>query len=180
MLKTQRLLRIAAVLALCPPLVSTGAQSQAYRFQEAIHLMETKGDYPAAIELFEEIALGSDRTLAARALLNVGFCYEKLGRAEAVKAYQAAKLAMPPRSRPSSPRISQTSWPSWRRHVDGWSASSRDRQVAALRWSTGLVTRLRSRWKPGQRTGRIRVGRLRSTSLRAETSLSFGRRERAC
>ena len=58
MLKTQRLLRIAAVLALCPPLVSTGAQSQAYRFQEAIHLMETKGDYPAAIELFEEIALG--------------------------------------------------------------------------------------------------------------------------
>ena len=87
-MKTQRLLMIAALLALGPPLISTGAQSQAYRFQEAIHLMETKGDYPVAIELFEEIALGSDRALAARALLNVGRCSETLGEAEAVTAYQ--------------------------------------------------------------------------------------------
>jgi dipeptidyl aminopeptidase/acylaminoacyl peptidase len=64
------------------------AQDQEWQFQEAIHLMETKGDYPAAIRLFEEVVKGSGRTLAARSLLYRGICYEKLGREEAQKAYQ--------------------------------------------------------------------------------------------
>ncbi len=59
-----------------------------YQFQEAIDLMETKGDYPAAIRVFEELAKGADRNLAARSLLYVGLCYEKLGKDEARKAYE--------------------------------------------------------------------------------------------
>ncbi len=59
-----------------------------YRFQEAIDLMETKGDYPAAIRVFEDLAKGADRNLAARSLLYMGLCYEKLGRDEARKAYE--------------------------------------------------------------------------------------------
>ncbi len=59
-----------------------------YRFQEAIDLMETKGDYPAAIRVFEELAKGADRNLAARSLLYAGLCYEKLGKDEARKAYE--------------------------------------------------------------------------------------------
>lgn len=57
-------------------------------FQDAIHLMETKGDYPAALRLFEQIAKGSDRDLAARSLLYAGLCYEKLGRKGAQSAYE--------------------------------------------------------------------------------------------
>ena len=49
--------------------------------------METKGDYPAALRLFEQIAKGSDRNLAARSLLYAGLCYEKLGKREARNAY---------------------------------------------------------------------------------------------
>lgn len=49
--------------------------------------METKGDYPAALRLFEQIAKGSDRNLAARSLLYAGLCYEKLGKREAQNTY---------------------------------------------------------------------------------------------
>ncbi len=59
-----------------------------YQFQEAIDLMETKGDYPAAIRVFEELAKGADRNLAARSLLYMGICYEKLGKDGARKAYE--------------------------------------------------------------------------------------------
>jgi len=61
---------------------------QEEQFQKAIHLMETKGDYKNAITLFEEVATGPDRNLAARALLYVGLCYEKIGVNEAMQAYQ--------------------------------------------------------------------------------------------
>ncbi len=50
--------------------------------------METKGDYPAALRLFEQIAKGSDRNLAARSLLYAGLCYEKLGKREARNSYE--------------------------------------------------------------------------------------------
>ena len=50
--------------------------------------METRGDYPAALRLFEQIAKGSDRNLAARSLLYAGLCYEKLGKREAQNAYE--------------------------------------------------------------------------------------------
>jgi Tol biopolymer transport system component len=50
--------------------------------------METKGDYPAALRLFEQIAKGSDRNLAARSLLYTGLCYEKLDKREARNAYE--------------------------------------------------------------------------------------------
>jgi Tol biopolymer transport system component len=69
--------------------VSTPQESSPFRqFQEAIHLMETRGDYPAALRLFEQISKGSDRNLAARSLLYAGICYEKLGKREARNAYE--------------------------------------------------------------------------------------------
>jgi len=62
--------------------------SQAHKLQEAINLMETKGDYRAAIRLFEEVTKGPDRSLAARSLLYLGLCYEKLDKEQARKTYQ--------------------------------------------------------------------------------------------
>ena len=79
---------VVGIMALCVTHAVADKHSQERQFQEAIHLMETKGDYPAAIRLFQEIAKGPDRNLAARSLLYVGICYEKLGKDEAKKAYQ--------------------------------------------------------------------------------------------
>lgn len=58
------------------------------KYQEAIDLFESKGDAPAAIKLFEDSAKSSDRSLAARSLLYLGICYEKLGQTAAEKAYE--------------------------------------------------------------------------------------------
>jgi len=56
----------------------------------ARHLEEAEGDYPAAIEAYKKFLAqyGKDRVLAARALVRMGQCYEKLGDAEARKAYE--------------------------------------------------------------------------------------------
>lgn len=72
----------------CAAVLAAQSPSPARIFQEAIHLMETRGDYPAALRLFEQVAKGSDRNLAARSLLYAGSCYEKLGKKEARNAYE--------------------------------------------------------------------------------------------
>jgi Tol biopolymer transport system component len=75
-------------LILVASLVLAQDRSQAQQFQEAITMMETKGNYTAAIRLFEQAAKGPDRTLAARALYYAGQCYEKSGKDKAQQAYQ--------------------------------------------------------------------------------------------
>ncbi|NIM99028.1 MAG: tetratricopeptide repeat protein, partial [candidate division Zixibacteria bacterium] len=49
-----------------------------------------KGDLDAAIKIYERIfkEFPKDRPVAAKALLHVGLCYEKLGQEEAVRAYR--------------------------------------------------------------------------------------------
>src|SRR6266536_1264958 len=84
----KRLRLLVGVPLLCAVVSAVQAPSPSRLFQDAIHLMETKGDYPAALRLFEQIAKGSDRNLAARSLLYAGLCYEKLGRREARNAYE--------------------------------------------------------------------------------------------
>jgi Tol biopolymer transport system component len=79
---------IAVQLVLCAMVVAAQPRTAAQQFQEAISLMETRGDYPGAIRLFEAAARGTDRRLAARSLLYIGLCYEKLQKEEATKAYQ--------------------------------------------------------------------------------------------
>ena len=57
---------------------------------EAQHLEEAEGNYPAAIEAYKKILArhGSNRPVAAKALVRMGKCYEKLGDAESRKAYE--------------------------------------------------------------------------------------------
>jgi len=58
-------------------------------FYKAVHLQEVKGDLEAAIPLFEKVVSESkDPSLAAKAQLRIGMCYEKLGQREAQAAYQ--------------------------------------------------------------------------------------------
>jgi Tol biopolymer transport system component len=79
---------LLAASLVCAAVLIAQSPPPARLFQDAIHLMETKGDYPAALRLFEQVAKGSDRNLAARALLYTGLCYEKLGKREAQNVYE--------------------------------------------------------------------------------------------
>ena len=58
--------------------------------QKAIQAETVDGNLKAAITLYEQAvaAAGSNRPVAARALVQMGQCYEKLGSVEAQKAYQ--------------------------------------------------------------------------------------------
>jgi len=79
---------ITVMLCLVLMLLAGVAQTPSYRFQQAVDLLESKGDVPGALKLFEELAKSPDRSVAARSLLYVGSCHEKLGKDGAQKAYE--------------------------------------------------------------------------------------------
>jgi Tol biopolymer transport system component len=56
--------------------------------QAALKKEAVDGDLKGAIELYQKIAQGTNRAVAAKALLRMGQCHEKLGNAEARTAYQ--------------------------------------------------------------------------------------------
>ena len=66
------------------------AQSGHDLFQQALLKERAEGELGAAIQLYEQIVrdFAADRTLAARALVQMGQCWEKLGSTEAEEAYQ--------------------------------------------------------------------------------------------
>jgi Tol biopolymer transport system component len=53
----------------------------------AIERETVKGDLKGAIDQYKKLAQGKDRAVAAKALVHMGQCYEKLGDAEAANAY---------------------------------------------------------------------------------------------
>ena len=50
--------------------------------------MESRGDCRAASPVSSHVADGADRALAARALVYLGVCHERLGRADAASTYR--------------------------------------------------------------------------------------------
>ncbi len=66
------------------------AQSGYDLFQKALAKERAEGKLEEAIQLYKQIVRehASDRTLAAKALVQMGRCYEKLGNVEAQKAYE--------------------------------------------------------------------------------------------
>lgn len=80
---------VLAFLALVNPPAGL-AQSGPDLFQQALRKERVDGDLKAAIALYERILkqYPADRPLAARALVQLGESYEKLGSAEAGAAYQ--------------------------------------------------------------------------------------------
>jgi len=58
--------------------------------QAALHVEHSEGDLARAIEMYREIVArhGSNREVAAKALVRTGICLEKLGQAEARAAYE--------------------------------------------------------------------------------------------
>jgi tetratricopeptide (TPR) repeat protein len=66
------------------------AQSGYDLFQKALVKERAEGDLKGAIPMFQRMVreAGANRELAAKALVEMGGCYEKLGQGEAQKAYQ--------------------------------------------------------------------------------------------
>ncbi|MBK7931229.1 MAG: PD40 domain-containing protein [Bryobacterales bacterium] len=65
------------------------AFGQAEKMLEAARQKEVvDGDLKSAITQYEQLARGSNRAVAAKALVGMGQCYEKLGSTEALRAYE--------------------------------------------------------------------------------------------
>ncbi len=92
-----RILRLAMLTVLLSAAASWHPQDYAQGVTEAERLLQkamlsedVDGDLQAAIEQYKKIVAdnGGNRAVAARALLRLAGCYEKLGREEAQKTYQ--------------------------------------------------------------------------------------------
>jgi Tol biopolymer transport system component len=64
------------------------AQTMDDLYQRALRRERVTGDLKGAIDLYQQVARGPNRPLAARALLRMGEAYEKLGQRDAIRAYQ--------------------------------------------------------------------------------------------
>ena len=92
MKKTVSLMAIALglLLALSPDTAAQKAQSAEVLLGAALHQEEVEGNLEAAIRTYKKILaeFPDNRPIAARALLQMGRCYEKLGTDEARRAYE--------------------------------------------------------------------------------------------
>ncbi|MDA2925062.1 tetratricopeptide repeat protein [Acidobacteria bacterium AH-259-L09] len=81
---------VVAMLFLALGTGTTVAQNGYDLFQQALTKERAEGNLEEAIQLYQRIVqdFAGDRALAAKALLQMGQCHEKLGRAEARKAYE--------------------------------------------------------------------------------------------
>ncbi|MBI2618895.1 MAG: PD40 domain-containing protein [Ignavibacteriales bacterium] len=71
--------------------VANAQQNRAEKlYQQGLYETEALGNYTKAIELFNRVVteFPKEKPIAAKALLQIGICHEKLGNAEAQKAYE--------------------------------------------------------------------------------------------
>jgi Tol biopolymer transport system component len=82
--------RLATVVVLALVLGSTlsSAQDSERLFKAAMNTELVDGDLKAAIEQYRILAERPDRTIAAKALIRMAECYQKLGNAESQKIYE--------------------------------------------------------------------------------------------
>ncbi len=80
------LLVVSAGVALAPG----GQQSAESLYEAAVFKKDASGDMEGAIKIFREVIdrFPNNLEIAAKAQLQIGLCYEKLGRSEAIKAYE--------------------------------------------------------------------------------------------
>ncbi len=78
------------MMILMASVLASGAQSGHDLFQKALVLERTEGNLPEAIKLYRRIVErhSGDRKLAAKALMQMAQCQERLGQAEARKTYE--------------------------------------------------------------------------------------------
>ena len=84
---------VVAYLVMSPsvaPVLALSQESPESLYEAALLKKEASGDLQGAIQLFQKILKQSPekRDIAAKAQFQIGACYEKLGTAEAIKAYE--------------------------------------------------------------------------------------------
>lgn len=82
--KTWMVVGIAAALMM----PASAQTSPEVALRAAIETETVKGDLKSAIEQYKKVAQSGNRALAAKALIRMGQCYEKLGDAESRKIYE--------------------------------------------------------------------------------------------
>ena len=81
--------RIAAALLGALLALPAAAQVKAeVALRAAMETETVKGDLKGAIEQYKKVAQAGDRAIAARALIRMAECYQKLGDAESRKIYE--------------------------------------------------------------------------------------------
>src|SRR6185436_3837554 len=87
-----RILRTVAAVTLGALLAAPArpaAQAKAdVALRAAMETETVKGDLKAAIEQYKKVATSNDRAIAARALLRLAECYQKLGDAQVPQVYE--------------------------------------------------------------------------------------------
>ena len=149
-----RLITVAALLLAAMPVV-TGQQSGAQAeklLASAEHKATVDGNLRAAIDDYKKAlnAAGGNRTLAARALLRMAECHQKLGEAEAQVIYARLVREFPDqndavvvaRARLANPRAAArvtNDWSVWAgRDADGFGTISQDgRFITYTDWQNG-------------------------------------------
>jgi Tol biopolymer transport system component len=90
---------LAAILGASAAIAGIAPQAEdpAVLLRAAIEKEEVDGDLQGAINLYKQIVAkhSAQSEVAAKAQLRIGMCYEKLGNAEAVKAYEAVLSRFP-------------------------------------------------------------------------------------
>ena len=85
----KRIVTVLCALALALSVtLSANDQAREQKLQQAIDLIESKGDLAKAAPLLEDVAKSADRALAARGLLYLAQAQERFGHADAVATYQ--------------------------------------------------------------------------------------------
>ncbi len=89
-MKLQSICSVVFALMLVAASSGYAKQSAGVLLQSGLYKEEVNGDLEAAIEIFERVLqeFPKDRPVAAKALLHIGLCKEKLGLNEAINAYQ--------------------------------------------------------------------------------------------
>ena len=86
---------LVATLGLFVPARAAALQQTAGElYEKALYVEEGQGDLQKAIGLYQDIVkkFPESREVAAKALLHIGMCYEKLGKSEALNAYSRLLL----------------------------------------------------------------------------------------
>jgi hypothetical protein len=89
-MKTKLFVGVAVVSLLTLVFSSAGQQSAEQLYKSGLYEEEVGGDLQKAITIYQDLLkrFPDSREAAAKAQLHIGLCYEKLGTAEAEKAFQ--------------------------------------------------------------------------------------------
>ena len=104
-INSRKSILVVLLLALFGALASVAgdarqAQDPGVLLRAAIEKEEVDGNLQAAIDLYKQLVakFGDNRAVAAKALVRLGGCYEKLGLREATSAYQRVLADYPDRT----------------------------------------------------------------------------------